>query len=169
MFALNNVSSLVQTTPKTRRTSLADLSAIEKDLQALEAEYHQRRKEKLSAASARLDAIAAERANLDAEERSIRALLGEGLPSAAARIPVTRKRRATRTTAAQKKDVIARFIREGHIKHNELLTPSLRAALKDAGFNIHDFRRLNEYLPGGWRSESNGARGLLARTIFYNN
>ena len=70
-------------------------------------------------------------------------------------------------TALHKKEIIGRFITDGHIRDNSELTKELRAALKDEGFGVHDFRRLNDYLPSGWESRSNGLRGTAAKTTFH--
>lgn len=108
----------------------------------------------------RLQEIAELRAKLDREERELLDILGEGKGPG-------RRRKGKRVTAFHKKEIIGRFISDGHIKDNSELTKELRTALTDEGFGIHDFRKMNDYLPAGWQAKSNGLRGTAARTTFH--
>lgn len=137
--------------------------SIVEEMKALE-EKHLKEKEELKApARARLDEIEKLRRELDDEERHLRRILDLE--------PGIRQRRRTgkRMTALHKKEILGRFITEGHIRHNMKLTKELRTALQDEGLGVHDFRKLNDYMPAGWQAKSNGQRGILAETIFLKN
>lgn len=139
-------------------------SSVVAQLEALKKEYDEKRKAALTPLRERLNEIARLRAELNQEEAALRSELGE-----AATEPKTRTRRSSgrRVTATHKKEAIANFIRDGHIKNGQDLSSSLRAALRDAGFGVNDFRVLNNYLPSGWTSKSNGLRGTASKTTFH--
>lgn len=138
------------------------------ELDRLKREYEDRMKAALQPARQRLAEIDNQRSELDREEAKLLELLGE-----APKVSGPARRRSAgggtrrRIPASHKKEVIARFINEGHIKDKGELTRGLRQALKDQGFGLNDFRKMNDYLPGGWTSKSNGRRGNAAETIFY--
>jgi len=135
---------------------------ITQSLEELNKEYEEKRKERLEPARQRLEEIKEERRQLDAEEDRLRDLLNLGKKSGTKR----RRQGGKRVTAAQKKDIVGRFVKDGHIKDKSELTKELRRALLDEGLNIHDFRKLNEYLPSGWKAKSNNMRGTAAKTVF---
>lgn len=136
---------------------------ISQTLEQIKEEFQRKMQEALEPARRRLDEIARERAELDREEAKLLAYLGEKTEKA------PRRRNARRVTAIHKKEVLAKFVREGHIQNGTEMTKSLRTALADEGIGSNDFRKLNEYLPSGWTAKSNGARGTAAKTVFYQN
>lgn len=136
---------------------------ISQTLEQIKEEFQRKMQEALEPARRRLDEIARERADLDREEAKLLAYLGEKTEKA------PRRRITRRVTSVHKKEVLAKFVREGHIKNGTEMTKSLRTALADEGIGSNDFRKLNEYLPNGWTAKSNGARGTAAKTVFYQN
>lgn len=144
---------------------MKDAGQILERLNEIEKRAREEREEALRPAKERLAQIEEERARLDQEEQKLLKILQElGGGHASPR----RKRRSSgrRMTSLHKKEVVAEFIREGHIRSGMQLSKELRAALIDRGFGNHDFRKLPEYMPHGWRADSNGMRGNAAKTVF---
>lgn len=141
-------------------------SSILSRIEEIERQKQAEIRELLEPARRRLSEIDQERANLDQEERQLLELLGEKRGVAATE-KRTRRSRGKRTTAQHKKEIVGKFITDGHIRDNGDLNRELRAALSDAGFGIHDFRKIGEYLPAGWEAKSNGLRGIAAKTVFH--
>lgn len=133
---------------------------ITQELEKLQEEFERRKSEAMKPARDRLEEIRKIKAELDAEEEKLLGLLGEGKDG-------RRRRRGKRMTAMHKKEIIGRYIQQGHIKNGSELTKSLRTALTDEGFGVNDFRKLTAYLPSGWEARSNGLRGTAARTTFH--
>ncbi len=136
---------------------------ITDSLKQIEEEYRKRMQEALAPARNRLDEIQQQRDALDREEDEIRRLLE--MPTRE-RKP---RRRSTgkRMTAAHKKEIMGRFIEQGWVKDQTVLSKELRTALSDEGIGTNDFRKLNDYLPAGWEARSNGLRGTAAKTVFH--
>lgn len=135
-------------------------NTIVKDLEALQEEYERKKMEALQPARNRLEEVRRQKAELESEEEELLEILGEGKQD-------RRRRKGKRVTAVHKKAIMGDFIKEGHIRNGSELTKNLRTALSDAGLGVNDFRKLDDYLPPGWRAESNGLRGSAARTVFY--
>ena len=139
---------------------MAEMNSITQHLEDLKKQYEEQLKAAMEPARSRLKEIDSERAKLDQEEAEIRKLLGEDGPR-------RRRSKGKRMTSLHKKEIVGRFINEGHIRNDMLMSKELREALKDEGFGPHDFRALNDYLPQGWEAKSNGLRGTAARTTFH--
>jgi phage I-like protein len=138
------------------------------EIASLERQVAEKREAYRSRAEARLREISEARAALDNEENEIRSFLGltSGTKKGKARKAGTRTI-SKRIPTAEKKAIVAQFVAEGHIQANAELTPSLRAALTDAGLRSYDFPKIGSLLPEGWSATSNGQRGLLAKTVFH--
>lgn len=139
-----------------------DGDQILQKVEDLKKKHEQELNQVMEPARKRLNEIKKEREALDKEEVELLRLIGEE-PSG------RRRRRGKRMTAMHKKEIVARFINEGHIKPEMEMTKELRTALRDEGFGPHDFRALNDYLPAGWTAKSNGLRGVAACTTFHKN
>ena len=137
-----------------------DAGSITEQLELIKRKHEEELRQAMEPARKRLGEIQKIREELDREEEEIRSLLGEQKSG-------RRRRRGKRMTAMHKKEILGRFISEGHIKDDADLTKELRTALMDEGFGVHDFRKLNDYLPAGWEADSNGLRGSAARTTFH--
>lgn len=146
---------------------MKDAGQILERLNEIEKRALAEKEEALRPAKERLAQIEEERLRLDQEEQRLLQLLRDlGVTSAGA--PRRRRKAAgRRMTSRHKTEIVAEFIREGHIKHGMTLSKELRTALIDRGFGNHDFRKLPEYMPNGWRADSNGMRGNAAKTVFY--
>lgn len=134
-------------------------------VESLKKQFEQKLAGALEPAKKRLDEIQQIRDSLDREEQELLELLGVGTRKGGAKRGPRRGGR--RVTAMHKKEVIGRFIAEGHIRNGGTLTRELRAALADEGLGSNDFRKLNEYMPSGWQAKSNGQRGFAALTTFH--
>jgi len=143
-----------------------DAQSILDRLEAIAKRAEQEKEEALRPIKSRLAEIDRQRAELDAEEAKLTKILrdmGQGGPA-----PVKRRRSSgRRMTSRHKSEIVATYIRDGHIKDGMSLTKELRAALTDTGFGNHDFRKLPEYMPPGWEAKSNGMRGNAAKTTFH--
>ncbi|MBI1291118.1 hypothetical protein GC173_07720 [bacterium] len=145
------------------------MSDLANDLSKELVQFDREREEKIKTlkdrAQARLMELDAIRIKLDQEEIKLREFLN--MPARSEK-GARKKQRASgkRTSSAAKAEVIAKFVADGHIRNGGKLTPELRTALKDAGFKPYDLAKIGKYLPAGWSAKSNGARGLLAETIF---
>jgi chorismate mutase len=143
------------------------LNEIVTQIQQLHNRQMEERREALKPAQARIDEIDSQIRALEAERRKLQefiaAQLGES-PKPVARPRTTPTR--SRVAPEKKKAIIASHINQGHIKLGEALSAEVRAALTDEGFGAHDFRKLQDYLPSGWKVETNGRRGRAAQTIF---
>ncbi len=135
---------------------------INEELQRLEQEFSQKKAAVVEPARRRLEEIRRQKEELDKEEDQLLELLGERSSSNG-----RRRRKGKRMTAMHKKEILGKFIQEGHIKDGSELTKQLRAALTDEGLGVNDFRQLSRYLPSGWEARSNGLRGSAARTTFH--
>jgi hypothetical protein len=136
-------------------------NTINETLKKIDEEFQKARNNALAPARNRLAEIQEIKAQLQKEEEDLYVILGEDSPRG------RRRHKGKRMTALHKKEIMGRFIEEGHIKHNSALTRELRAALTDEGFGINDFRKLTAYLPNGWEARSNGLRGTAAKTTFH--
>ncbi len=125
---------------------------LEEEKRRIEEKAEERRKALIEPAKSRLAEISKLRDELDREEAHLLMLIGDKKSR--------RRRRGKRMTRAHKKEIVGRFINEGHIRDQQDLTKQLRAALTDEGFTS------NDYLPSGWEARSNGMRGTAARTTF---
>lgn len=140
------------------------LEAIEK----AKSHFEEQVKAALAPARARLAEISRLRDELDSEESKLRTLLGESKPAAAASSSSRRRRSSgRRMSSAAKKEIVARFIQEGHIRNGGELSRSLRVAMMEAGIGVNDFRILHQYLPAGWSAKNNGQRGSASKTTFH--
>lgn len=144
---------------------MAKANEIQEQMSQLEREFEQKKQQLLEPAKRRLEEINANRAELDREEEEILQMLGQAKSGGGQR----RRRRSggKRMTAQHKKEIVGWFIDNGHIKNGTEMTRELRAALQEKGFGIHDFPKLNDYLPSGWEARSNGLRGTAAKTVFH--
>lgn len=140
---------------------------IAQQIERARQEFEQKMQAAKEPARKRLDEINQLRDELDREEADLLRLLNESPAKGGPGAKRTRRSSGKRVTRAHKREIIARFINQGHIKNNGDLTRELRIALSDEGFGPNDFRKMNDYLPSGWTSRSNGARGTAARTTFH--
>jgi len=159
----------------TLQTISQQLSSFEQEQSKKQAEFEQelskKKAELLAPAKERINEIRHQIATLQAEERQLNEVIASvsGKPVAAAS-GARRTRRASgkpRRNLADKKAILAKFVTHGHITDKGELTKSLRTALADEGLGSNDMRQLGLYLPAGWKAESNGHRGLLAKTVFH--
>jgi len=139
-----------------------DVSSIKEKMAAIDSQAEQQKRALVEPAKKRIEEIRQSRTALDREEEELLALIGEPRRGGVGRKPRTGKR----MTALHKKEIIGRFIENGHIRPNTDLSRELRIALTDEGFGSNDFRKLTAYMPAGWEARSNGQRGTAARTVF---
>lgn len=147
---------------------MKDPRVIIERLNELNKRHEQEKEEALRPAKERLLEIERVRADLDQEEARLLQMLRE-LGATGVGVGARRRRRASgkRMTALHKKEIIAEFIRDGHITDGMAIGRDLRTALIDRGFGAHDFRKISEYMPAGWEARSNGMRGNAAKTTFH--
>ncbi len=132
-------------------------------LHQIEEEAEKRKKEVVAPARQRLQEIAQIREQLNAEEAQLRRILGLN------DTPAGRMKRSgkIRLTQRHKTEIMAKFIQAGHIRDGSVLSRELRTALVDEGYGQYDFRKLDNYMPSGWKAISNGVRGFGAKTTFH--
>ncbi len=132
-------------------------------LHQIEEEAENRKKQVMAPARQRLQEIQNLREQLNSEEIQLRKLLGLN------ETPAGRVKRSgkIRLTQRHKTEIMAKFIQLGHIRDGATLTRELRTALVDEGYGQYDFRKLDNYMPNGWKAVSNGVRGFGAKTTFH--
>jgi hypothetical protein len=148
-----------------------EIEAVEKEMDEKRALVERERQARMNEIKgklvARLEEVRKQIDALENEENYLRGQLGQAkIAKRAKAAKASGAPRGRRVTTAEKKEIVARFIKEGYISHNTETTPALRAALKDAGFKPYDVAKIGSLLPEGWVATSNGQRGLSAKTVF---